>query len=112
MAHDYPGNVRELENIVEHAFVLCPEGEWIHLRHLPENIAGTFQTIGQSAGIGASLKALEAQAIMSALERNNFNRIATARELGIHKTTLYRKIKSLGIILPEEDGRARQKDEG
>jgi transcriptional regulator with PAS, ATPase and Fis domain len=52
---------------------------------------------------------IDAHAIRSALERNGNNRLAAARELGIHKTTLFRKMKKLGIPLPEEDGRTRSK---
>jgi len=44
--------------------------------------------------------------IRASLERNAFNRLAVARELGIHKTTLFRRIKKLGIILPDKDGRS------
>ena len=55
---------------------------------------------------------LEAQAIRAALERNRFNRLATARDLGIHKTTLFRKMKQLGIAPPDQDGRSRPKPKG
>jgi DNA-binding NtrC family response regulator len=51
---------------------------------------------------------LEAQAIRSALEQAGYNRLRAARELGIHKTTLFRKIKKLGIALPDRDGRSRE----
>ncbi|MBT3327860.1 MAG: hypothetical protein HN396_16670 [Gemmatimonadales bacterium] len=47
------------------------------------------------------------QTIEEALARNNYNRLALARELGIHKSTLYRKIKTLDIKLPKLDGRTR-----
>jgi len=50
--------------------------------------------------------AAERQAIQDALRRNRFNRLAAARELGMHKSTLFRKIKALGIDLPETDGRS------
>ena len=56
----------------------------------------------------AALKELEAHFIISALKRNNWNRAATARELGVNKSTLYRKLKSLQIELPEKDGRSRR----
>lgn len=52
---------------------------------------------------------LDAQAIHAALSRNSFNRLAAARDLGIHKTTLFRRMKRLGIALPEEDGRNRSR---
>jgi transcriptional regulator with GAF, ATPase, and Fis domain len=52
---------------------------------------------------------LDAQAIRAALERNAFHRLAAARELGMHKTTLFRRMKTLGIALPEKDGRSRRR---
>ncbi len=50
---------------------------------------------------------LDAQAIRAALERNDYNRLAAARDLGIHKTTLFRRMKKLGIPFPPRDGRTR-----
>jgi PAS domain S-box-containing protein len=105
MFHDYPGNIRELENIIEHALVLCPEGE-IGLHCLPENLK-KLSAPPLPAGINAALKLTESQVIRDALKRNQFNRLATARELGMHKSTLFRKIKQLNIQLPKTDGRNR-----
>jgi DNA-binding NtrC family response regulator len=104
MAHNYPGNVRELENIIEHAFVLCREGS-IEPQHLPEEFLARVPSVAVHSDMQSSVRAVEAQAIREALRRNNFNRLAAARELGMHKSTLFRKIKTLGIILPEKDGR-------
>jgi PAS domain S-box-containing protein len=98
MAHNWQGNIRELENVVERAFVLCRTDE-IDISHLPEQFDchNTDQNID-------SIKALnqinEKQLIIASLTKNDFNRNAAARELGIHKTTLYRKIKNLNISLP------------
>lgn len=105
MAHDYRGNVRELENIIEHAFVLCSEGQ-IEARHLPSDFAA-HAPLDSSPSIYTSVRAVEAQVIREALRRNHYSRLATARELGIHKSTLFRKLKALGLALPEEDGRSR-----
>jgi len=105
MAHDFPGNVRELENIIERAFVLCGSGE-IEPRHLPEEIMARAPSLKASANIQGMVRVAEAQAIRAALEKHKFNRLAAARELGIHKATLFRKIKALGLLLPEKDGRA------
>jgi transcriptional regulator with GAF, ATPase, and Fis domain len=55
---------------------------------------------------------LDAQSIQAALERNDYSRLAAARELGIHKSTLFRKIKRLGITLPKRDGRSRRGKSG
>ncbi len=99
MAHDWPGNVRELENVIERAFILCG-AENIGLQHLPENLTRAKMTRTQAAASGHIRDAhaiAEAQAIRLALERSNGNRQAAARALGIHKTTLFRKIKALGL---------------
>ena len=98
MSHDYPGNVRELENLVERAFILCRSGR-IEREHLPEPICAQFTSDG---GIGNvdSFKQMEASFLMSALRQHSWNRTETAKALGIHKTTLFRKIKGLGLKPP------------
>jgi PAS domain S-box-containing protein len=97
MLHDWPGNVRELENAIEHGFVLCQEGI-IRLHHLPARVVPRN---GLPAGAtGLSLKEAEKRTILEALERNRWKKVATARELGIDKNTLRRKIKRLGIVEP------------
>ena len=108
MAHDWPGNIRELENAIERAFVLCNEGR-IGLGHLPDELTSYGANSRTDSGVGSAHDILDAQAIRAALERNAFNRLAAARELGIHKTTLFRRMKKLGISLPEQDGRTRRK---
>ena len=111
MAHDWPGNIRELENAIERAFILCGDGH-IGISHLPEELTAHGPTAGADADMRSAHDILDARAIRATLERNAFNRLATARELGIHKTTLFRKMKKLGISLPEQDGRARRKQQG
>jgi len=103
MRYDYPGNVRELENILEHAYVLCA-GSHIGERDLPEWFEEKQR--GTSQAGGGSLKELEASYFREVLARNRWNRTLAARELGIHVTTLYRKVRRLGIELPAEDGRS------
>jgi PAS domain S-box-containing protein len=98
MFHNYPGNIRELENVIEHAFVLCYEGQ-IEIHCLPENLRIKSPRPIAHSTMGEALKLTEAQVILGALERNKNNRLAAARELGIHKSTLFRKIKMLGIDL-------------
>ncbi len=61
---------------------------------------------GNASLIRSAHETLDVQAILTAVSRNCYNRVAAAKDLGIHKTTLFRKIKKLGIILPEQDGRA------
>ncbi len=103
MAHHWPGNVRELENVVERAFVLCKTSE-IDLPCLPTALQQGAADSGAQA-MRASRRQHERQVILAALKRNHYNRAATARELNIHKATLYRKINALNIALPDQDGR-------
>jgi transcriptional regulator with PAS, ATPase and Fis domain len=93
MTHDYPGNIRELENIVEHGFVLTT-GPLIGIEHLP----GWLVERNRGAIPPESLQDCERRVILSALERNQGNRVATADELGIHKSTLYRRMRRLGML--------------
>jgi sigma-54 dependent transcriptional regulator, acetoin dehydrogenase operon transcriptional activator AcoR len=93
MLHSWPGNVRELENAIEHAFVLC-RGDLIGLEDLPEHLHLPDHT---AAPDGKRLQDSEKAAILLALRRNNGRKLATARELGIDKNTLRRKMIRLGI---------------
>jgi PAS domain S-box-containing protein len=104
MAHDWPGNVRELENVIERAFIMCDQGS-IAATHLPDELTARGRPGPDGSDMRTAREALEAQTIRSALERNAYNRLAAARDLGIHKSTLFRKIKRLGIARPEVDGR-------
>ena len=104
MAHRWPGNIRELENVVERAFILCSEGH-IDIQHLPGDLIGQSTPAGTGSSVRSIHDILDVQAIRAALEKTGSNRLLAARELGIHKTTLFRKIKKLGIPLPERDGR-------
>jgi len=109
MFHDYPGNIRELENIVEHAFVLCPEGQ-IQVGCLPGNLGISTPRPIRRGKMDATMKLTEAQVSLDSLERNAYNRLAAARELGIHKSTLFRKIKALGIKLPDKRGQIHRRE--
>jgi PAS domain S-box-containing protein len=104
--YNYPGNVRELENILEHAYVLC-DGNRIEMRHLPDWLQEDEKAIGAN-GV-SNLVEMEARFLRDVLARNRWNRQEAARELGIHKTTLHRKIRKLGIKLPPADGRSSRR---
>jgi len=108
LSHDYPGNIRELENIIEHCFVLC-SGDELGASHLPAYLLGKGEgnQPKQRSSIGESVRITEKEKIFEALKKNNYNRSAAAKELGIHKSTLFRKLKKYAISLPEVDGRSR-----
>jgi PAS domain S-box-containing protein len=104
MSYRFPGNVRELENIVERAFILCRSGE-IDSHHLPGPLCGERREHEpRDRGSYRSFRHMEAAFIISALKRNDWNRMRTASELGIHKTTLFRKMKALGIAGKNQQG--------
>ena len=97
MQHDFPGNIRELENIIEHGFVLC-RGRVITLEHLPRDLQGVSSVAEAPVASGnASLKDAEAAVISSLLAEHGGSRVKTARALGINPSTLWRKMKRLGI---------------
>ena len=96
LAYDYPGNVRELENIIEHCFVLC-EGEIIEAKYLPSSVRPALKKENAQDSKPATIKQMEIILITQALRRNNGNKTATAKELGIDKSTLFRKMKAFDI---------------
>jgi len=107
MEYDYPGNVRELENVIEQAFVLC-RGEIIELHHLPPELRPTASS--SKDGMGAmSLATMEKNLIAETLRRYTGNRKFAARDLGIDTSTLYRKIRELKIDIPASDGRGHRR---
>ncbi|NLI78761.1 MAG: sigma 54-interacting transcriptional regulator [Candidatus Riflebacteria bacterium] len=93
MAHEFPGNVRELENLIEHAFIFCRKGP-IKPDHLPAEFRARP---GAGAPEAASLEELESRFLKQVMARHGFDRTAAARELGIHPVTLWRKLKRYGL---------------
>ncbi len=107
MEYDYPGNVRELENIIEQAFVLC-KGGMIELHHLPPELRPAVHET--SRGLGPmSIDAMEKHLIIETLQRHGGNRTEAAQDLGIDMSTLYRKIKYFKVDVPDRDGRGKRK---
>ncbi len=103
MAHDWPGNVRELENVIERAFVICGNGR-LTVSHLPDELTGN-KTLSQPSGtIVSAVKLTEIQYILNALQKYGNNRAAAADSLGIHRSTFYRKVKTLDIDLLKCNG--------
>jgi PAS domain S-box-containing protein len=95
LSYDFPGNVRELKNIIEGAIVLCKSGK-ISPKHLPKHLSSSLD-IGCAS---SPMHKMEAAFLMNVLKQNNWNRIKTARQLCMHKTMLFRRIKALGIKIP------------
>lgn len=98
MRHDFPGNVRELENIIEYCFVLCHNG-LIDVKHLPEHLQPTGEPVGSKASPSpvTPLHQGEVDAIRNALTHHKGHQGRAAEELGISRTTLWRKLKRHGI---------------
>jgi PAS domain S-box-containing protein len=91
MGHSWPGNVRELENVIEHAFVMCRKG-LIQPDHLPRDLRGRPRAEGPSP-----LASAEKDALQQVLSRHRGDRGAAAAELGLHRTTLWRKLRRHGL---------------
>ena len=103
MAHNFPGNVRELENIIEHAFVLC-RGSIIQRNHLPPDLfqtsAETF-TIPYPASTPITESINEQIQIINTLRNCGGVISKAAKALAMHRTTLWRKIKRYHIEVKE-----------
>jgi DNA-binding NtrC family response regulator len=97
--YTWPGNVRELQNVIERA-VLLGKSDTIQLDDLPRAVASVGPLSAERV-VGRTLKEAlagpERQIILEVLESNDWNRFATADMLGINRTTLYKKMKRLGL---------------
>jgi len=96
LAYGYPGNVRELENIIERCFVLC-EGEIIEAKHLPASVYVASGSEEIKADKPTTIKQMEIILMTQALRRHRGNKTAAAKELGIDKSTLFRKMRAYNI---------------
>ena len=92
MKYSFPGNVRELENAIQHTFVMCRNGV-ILPEHLPQSITDEHFI---SKNVMYELKG-EREIIIESLKRNNGNKSKAAVELGMHRSTLWRKIKEMHV---------------
>ncbi len=99
LKHDYPGNVRELENIIEHAFVLC-RGDRIDIDCLPKEFTGGQEGMPPFPPLKEEtlFKRAEAEIIERTLKKYGSNRAKTAQELGIDRTTLWRKMRKYDLL--------------
>jgi transcriptional regulator with PAS, ATPase and Fis domain len=98
MQYNFPGNVRELENAIEYAFIMCHD-DTILPGHLPETMMPKDQYKNYFQNNNKTLYELEKNAIFISLERNNWEKSKTASELGINKSTLWRKLKKFGFTI-------------
>ncbi|RKY93427.1 MAG: Fis family transcriptional regulator [Ignavibacteriae bacterium] len=97
MQYDYPGNVRELENIIEHACVMC-QGTRIRKAHLPPELNPKSEiVIADEETTRPAIQSFERQLILETLEKNNGNKVLSAKELGLHRSTLWRKMDKYGL---------------
>ena len=92
--YDYPGNVRELRNILERASLLC-DGNLVLPEHLPDEIrqVASYRSSPTAPAHAASLKEVQQQTLEERLARHRGSRKALAAELGISERTLYRRLK-------------------
>lgn len=97
LTHDYPGNIRELSNIIEYAMIMADD-IYIQLKDLPQQFQGNKKELLFTApDEGLNLKQLERNAILRCLQKNNGNRRKTAQELGISERGLRNKINEYGL---------------
>jgi DNA-binding NtrC family response regulator len=97
LRYEWPGNVRELENVMERAVALA-RGTRVETEDLPEEIRQAFPKPVATRGAVRPLDEVEKEYILAALELNGGNQTHTAEQLQIGTATLYRKLKSYGLI--------------
>lgn len=105
-AHPWPGNIRELENVIERAVVVCATG-FIQPQDLPADWGPAPEKRGGPETFKQARDEAERQSILQALTLHHNHRGEAARSLGIDKSTLYRRAAALGLELPYQDGRTR-----
>jgi two-component system nitrogen regulation response regulator NtrX len=112
MRYSWPGNVRELRNVIERLVIVCPQ-QRIEPHHLPPELfrssAHTPQT--PPATLHEARSAYERDFILRKLEENQWNMTRTATAIGLERSHLYRKMKSLGISSEEKDEKGADSDE-
>ncbi len=96
LEYRYPGNIREMENILQHAFVLCGSGS-IQKKHLPAYLRQPVIEQQENGMSESSWEGYDRSRIEESLARNRYNRTRTAKELGMHVVTLWRKMKKYDL---------------
>ncbi|MGE5717103.1 MAG: sigma-54-dependent transcriptional regulator [Acidobacteriota bacterium] len=95
-SYAWPGNIRELRNVMERAALLC-EGDAIGLEHLPESLTRKRKAVSIEGGENLSMEAVESDHIRKVLKLCEGSRSQAARLLGIHRSTLLQKIEKYGL---------------
>lgn len=96
MRHNFPGNVRELENIIEYGFVIC-HGRILDVEHLPNELLMSLQTKTTKFSNPLHAAINEESYIRELLQNHNGNQSVTAKAMNLHRTTLWRKLKRYEI---------------
>ena len=114
--YHFPGNIRELENVIEHAMVLCTVST-IQVEHLPMDIldfqsraAPETRPSARAAHLDDPLKASEREVILKILDQTGWNYQETSRRLNKSRVTLWRKMRELGIQAPRKRKKVEQPD--
>lgn len=100
LQYHWPGNVRELRNAVDYACVLCPGG-WIDSGHLPLKIRKEDPRLGKGPPLTVEAQS-DREKLLGLLQKTRGNQSQLARNLGISRVTLWKRVKKLGIRIPED----------
>lgn len=95
--YNWPGNIRELRNVLERALIMAPDAALMLPAHLPPEIFTTNQTDATATDVNLPLEEIEKRHIIRVLAHQNDNRSKAARALGISRATLYEKLHKYGL---------------
>ncbi len=97
MKYNFPGNIRELENIIEHAMVMC-QNEQIQFDNLPQEFYDVDEARNKENYPQEPLQKTECHTILEVLQKHDWNKVKVADELKLHRSTLWRKMKKYGLV--------------
>ena len=95
--HSWPGNIRELRNVLERALIMAPDAEMMLPAHLPPEIFSAAPTEAGASDVSLPLEEVEKRHIIRVLAHHNDNRSRAAKALGISRATLYEKLHKYGL---------------
>jgi len=98
-SYDWPGNIRELRNAMDYAFVLCPGGG-IEKEHLPNKITSSIGTYRPINDMDRHEHKTSAEALLQILREVDWNQSAAARKLGVSRVTIWKRMKKYGLKRP------------